>query len=317
MNGYLSGGPVALPDARTSSLDELRAWFESRLSSAIPPEFAEPRALHAAMRYACDLGKRIRPLICLASAAACGGDLEEALPAAIALELIHSYSLVHDDLPALDDDDTRRGRPSVHAKHGEGLALLVGDALLTAAFGTLAAPPGRAAGLGSSVLSAAAGPEGAEWAARRLAVVRELAAGAGSLGMVGGQAMELIASRPAEGGLDSVARYVAEHKTGALFRAACRAGGLAAGASHSQLGTLTLFGATYGLAYQILDDLCDRELDERKPASLNTAFVLGEEVAIGILIQARSAACAALDSKDWTGPTRWLEEIVAFLGNES
>jgi geranylgeranyl diphosphate synthase type II len=293
------------------------------------------------MLFALESGKRVRPLLCLAAAAACGGGLDDAVPAAVALELMHGYSLVHDDLPALDDDDTRRGRPTVHVRYGEALALLVGDALLTAAFGALAAPPDRGGGLGGAVLAVAQTAGGASWAARRLAIARELAAGAGSLGMAGGQAAELIADPPAgadqrrwpspqpdRGGAGSadgggagteerlaVARYVAEHKTGALFRAACRAGGISAGAGPAEMAALTRIGATYGLAYQIHDDINDETRDRAQGRKLNHAVIIGSEAAAALFSQAKSAAESSARVLEWPGSPRWLVEIMSNLGN--
>jgi geranylgeranyl pyrophosphate synthase len=264
------------------------------------------------MAYACESGKRIRPMLCLASAAACGGDLTEAAAPAAALELVHAYSLVHDDLPAMDDDATRRGRPTVHVRFGEALAILAGDALLTLAFGTL--------------------PSGSGDAETGLAMVRELALASGSLGMVGGQAADIAAETSGPAGaagtagvtaastavrdedvaavLESRARYIAEHKTGALFRASCRLGGLAAEAPPSLMGLLTRFGATFGYAYQILDDLGDVARDRERGAVLNFAVLLGPAAAAGMAARALAASCTALEQGPWPGSTRWLQMLI-------
>ena len=221
--------------------------FEAALAAALPAIGTEPRALHEAMRYAVlGSGKRLRPRLCLAAAAAAGGDRRSAFPAGVAVEFLHSYSLVHDDLPCLDNDDLRRGRPTVHKVFGEATALLAGDALQTAAFAVLAPLPG-AAGL-----------------------VAELAAAAGHLGMVGGQAAEL--ETGVDGldlaGLESIHR----RKTGALFRAAVRLGALTAAATPAVLSELTAFADDFGLAYQVVDDLLDSDADDGTP---NFARLLG------------------------------------------
>ncbi len=211
-----------------------------------------PAALSAAMGYSLLApGKRLRPLLVALACEACGGTPEQALPAACAVEMVHTYSLVHDDLPAMDDDDLRRGLPTCHKKYGEALAILAGDALLTLAFEVVAAgyPPRTAA----------------------VSCV-ELAAGAGAVGMVGGQVLDLAAEgrieadRPA----DSVAALEAIHrrKTGALFRAALRLGVHAArgerGADPDALAAADDYAAAFGLAFQVTDDLLDVESTAEK-----------------------------------------------------
>jgi geranylgeranyl diphosphate synthase type II len=195
-----------------------------------------PAELQEAIRYsALGSGKRLRPLMVLLSAQACGGSVEAALPAACAVELIHAYSLVHDDLPAMDDDDLRRGRPTCHKQFGEATAILVGDALQARAFELLAtgiAPPDRAA-----------------------RCVAELGRAAGATALVGGQADDLA-------GLNShatVERLQAIHrrKTGAMFVVSLRLGAIVAGADEHRLDAVTQFGTNIGLAFQIVDDLLD------------------------------------------------------------
>ena len=207
-----------------------------------------PSRLAEAMAYSLLApGKRLRPLLTLLAAEAVGGDPEEALPAACAVEMVHTYSLIHDDLPAMDDDDLRRGLPTCHKKFDEATAILAGDALLTLSFGLLAEsyPPATAA---VSVL--------------------ELAAGAGAAGMVGGQALDLEAESPA--GHDAVRsgcdlETIHRLKTGALFRSALRLGLYAAqcerpgGADLAARGHLDDYAAAFGLAFQVTDDLLDVE----------------------------------------------------------
>src|SRR5262245_19621971 len=198
------------------------------------------------MRYAVlGGGKRLRPVLALASAEAVGGAgaRSKAMPFACALELIHAYSLAHDDLPAMDDDDLRRGRPSLHVRFGEALAILAGDALLTDAIAVMAG-------------AAARGP-GVE---RTLAIVAEVAVAAGARGMVAGQVADLEHERRRRVSLATVAS-IHRRKTGALIRAAVRAGAVSAGADDRELALLTTYGEAVGLAFQIADDILDETAD--------------------------------------------------------
>jgi geranylgeranyl diphosphate synthase type II len=220
-----------------------RTLVEAHLDAALRPGAGCPATLLEAMHYSLLApGKRLRPLLVLLAAEACGGSDAVALPAAGAVEMIHTYSLIHDDLPAMDDDDLRRGLPTCHKKFGEALAILAGDALLTLAFQVLAEgyPPATAA-----------------------ACCRELARGAGACGMVGGQVDDLAWEK--RGG--SLADLEALHarKTGALFRACLRLGALAAqgeqpgGPDPALFEALDGYGRCFGLAFQITDDLLDVE----------------------------------------------------------
>jgi geranylgeranyl diphosphate synthase type II len=185
-------------------------------------------------------GKRLRPTMVLLAAEACGGELETALPAACAVEMVHAYSLVHDDLPAMDDDDLRRGRPTCHVKFGEALAILAGDALLTLAFEVLAREVKPEALAGRCCL--------------------ELARAAGAAALVGGQADDL-AAEESGGDLNSL-EAIHRRKTGAMFLVSLRLGGLCAGADSEQLAALDAYGKAIGLAFQIVDDLLDESGDE-------------------------------------------------------
>jgi len=195
-----------------------------------------PAQLREAIRHSLlGPGKRLRPLLVLMSAEACGCDPSRAMPAACSVEMVHTYSLIHDDLPAMDDDDLRRGRPSCHAKYGEALAILAGDALLARAFELLATriePP--------------------EVAAKCCA---ELSYAAGAAALVGGQVDDL-AAQSSQQGIDQLVR-IHRRKTGAMFRVSLRLGGLAAQASNEQLVALETYGEKLGLAFQIVDDLLD------------------------------------------------------------
>jgi geranylgeranyl diphosphate synthase type II len=220
---------------------ERRTLVDAALDRRLPPADEPPPTIHEAMRYSVFAGgKRLRPMLALFGCEAVGGKLEDAMPAAVALELIHTYSLVHDDLPAMDDDDFRRGRPTCHKVYGEAVAVLAGDALLTHAFQVLADP------------TATDVP-----AARRLQIVAEISAAAGSLGMVGGQTMDIQAEGKA---LDPTALLTLHSKkTGALLRASLRVGGLAGGADDAAMARLTRYGERLGLAFQIVDDILDIE----------------------------------------------------------
>jgi geranylgeranyl diphosphate synthase type II len=211
------------------------------LERCIPPSpHADP--LNQAMRYSLfSAGKRIRPILAVASAEAVGGEVAAALPFACALEMIHTYSLIHDDLPAMDDDALRRGKPSNHVVFGEGIAILAGDALLTEAFRVMA--------------EAAAKPGVAQ--SRALQALVEVAHAAGARGMVAGQAADM----NAEGTVVDLPTVELIHirKTGSLIRAAVRSGALLGGARVDQLRRLTRYGELLGLAFQIVDDILDAE----------------------------------------------------------
>lgn len=219
----------------------LRAWAErseSVLASRLPDPAQEPRRLHEAMRYASlGGGKRMRPLLVYASGFACGAPEEVLDHAAASVELIHAYSLVHDDLPAMDDDSLRRGRPTVHVAFDEATAILAGDALQALAFEVLAQAPAEA-----SV---------------RVELLTTLARASGVAGMCGGQALDIAVT----GNGQSLPQLERMHalKTGALIRAAVRLGGLCAGADSGVLAVLDRFAAALGLAFQIRDDLLDIE----------------------------------------------------------
>ena len=223
--------PFDLPaylEARARRIDDL-------LEARLPAAAVRPTVLHQAMRHAVLAGgKRLRPVLCLAAAEACGGAAEAALLPGAALELLHTYTLVHDDLPAMDDDDLRRGRPTAHIAFGEANAILAGDALLTLAFGWLAecpAPP--------------------PW--RPTDLIAELARAGGHAGVIAGQVEDL-----ASEGVTPTAeqlQYIHTHKTGDLLVAAVRMGAMAAGADAAAVERLTRYGQTAGLAFQIADDI--------------------------------------------------------------
>ena len=238
-------------------LTEVASRFEPYLDAVVPAASAPPTRLHAAMRHLLfPGGKRLRPAFALAACRAAGAPQEHALPMAAAAELVHSYSLVHDDLPCMDDDRERRGRPTVHVAFDEETAVLAGDALQALAF---------------EVLAAAAPERGAEAVA---AAIRELAAAAGSRGLVGGQSDDLAF---AVGGEDEAARVESVHlrKSAALISASVVGGALLGGVAPERLAPLRKFGEEVGVAFQIADDLLDAEDEEA--ASL--VRVLGAQAA--------------------------------------
>ena len=221
-------------------LHEQQKLVELVLDRCVPAESTPPEVIHRAMRYSLFAGgKRIRPILCIEAARAVSDDAGGVENAACALELVHTYSLIHDDLPALDNDDLRRGKPTCHKVFGEAMAILAGDGLLTLAFQVLT------------------GLEGVE-DARKARMALELAVAAGTPhGMVGGQVADL----EGEGKPPTAALLETIHraKTGALIRAALRIGAIYAGASDDQLGALSRYGEHIGLAFQIVDDLLDVE----------------------------------------------------------
>lgn len=228
-----------------AEMNARKALIETALEKYMPPSDVMPPAIHEAMRYAVfNGGKRLRPILVIEGARAAGGDIELALPAACAIEMIHSYSLVHDDLPAMDDDDLRRGKPTCHIVYGEAMAILAGDALLTGAFELLAD------------MKAASAIE----PLNSLKVVCEIAKAAGSQGMIAGQVVDL----DSEGKLinEQTLRYMHRNKTGALIRASLVSGALLFGASDEVLQALGSYADHFGLAFQITDDILDVEGDQ-------------------------------------------------------
>jgi geranylgeranyl diphosphate synthase type II len=223
---------------------DLQAYLSARqkevdraLNGFLPKASARPATIHRAMRYSLFAGgKRLRPILCLAAAEACGGLTKSALPLACALECIHTYSLIHDDLPSMDNDDFRRGRATCHKVFGDGIAVLAGDALLTIAFEIAA--------------------EAAPWPRYDLrAIFREISVTAGSRRLIAGQVADL------EGEGKRIdrrqLRYIHENKTAALLTTSVRLGAMSANATPPQLGAISDFGRALGLAFQVIDDILD------------------------------------------------------------
>src|SRR5580765_4319188 len=212
---------------------EVNEW----LDRLVPSETTPPQQLHRAMRYSLLAGgKRLRPALVLASGEALGADTDDLMPAACAIEMIHTYSLIHDDLPAMDDDDLRRGRPTCHKAFGEAVAILAGDALQTKAY---------------EVLSRLKCP-----AEARVRIIEEIARGTGTVdGMIGGQVVDLEAEHTQP--TAEMLEYIHRSKTAALITASLVSGGLYANAKDSEVARLRKFGMGIGLAFQIVDDILD------------------------------------------------------------
>ena len=277
---------------------------DARLEQLLPPPSQRPESLHRAMRHSVFAGgKRIRPTLCLEAAAAVRPEeAEQALDVGCALEMIHTYSLIHDDLPALDNDDVRRGQPTCHKAFGEATAILAGDALLTLAFEVLARY----------------GPPAAE---RRAAILADVSQAAGTLdGMIGGQVVDLESERrPVDA---ATVEYIHRSKTGALIRAAVRSGALAAGAPEDQLAALSEYGAQLGLAFQIVDDILDVEGSSQKlgkTAGKDATQQKATYPAVHGLARSRELATTriqkAVAAVEALGPQgRWLREIALYVG---
>jgi geranylgeranyl pyrophosphate synthase len=247
--------PASAPAELAAFLEEARVVVDAELDRRLRVTGGDdPGRLAEAMHYAATgPGKRLRPALVLAAAEACGGTRAAALPAAAAIEMLHAYTLVHDDLPAMDDDVERRGRPTVHVAFGEAIAILAGDGLLTEAFGTLAE----------------LGPRAAD-------AVRVLARRAGVRELLGGQAIDLTTPRESLRDLAAIERMHAA-KTGALFAAAAELGAIAAGADAATCESLGHYGLAIGIAFQHADDRDDAELTEHAAAAAQRMRTLCSE----------------------------------------
>ncbi len=290
-------------------LNARRAVVDATLDQNLPPATTNPPLIHEAMRYAVlGGGKRIRPIVAIAAAEACGADVTPLLTHLCALELIHTYSLVHDDLPPLDNDDYRRGRKTTHIIYGEAMGILTGDALLTEAFSWLARPiPGADA-------------------AMQLQAIAEVSAAIDSTGMIGGQVADIVAERSQDATDDHDAllqelHFIHRNKTGKLFTASVVLGGLLAAATDEQLAALRRYADSLGLAFQIVDDLLDIE-----ESSATLGKTAGKDIAQGkltwpALLGVESAraevgrllADAVANADMITGPVNYLAQIARFI----
>jgi len=278
------------------------ATVERALERLVPREDAYPSVIHRAMRYSLFAGgKRLRPVLALAAAEAVGGDPEAIMPAACALELIHTYSLIHDDLPAMDDDDLRRGKPTSHRVFGEAVAILAGDALLTLAFELFAR-------CGDALP-----------AERVTRVIAEVAQAIGTAGLIGGQVVDTLSSSDEID--EKTLEYIHRHKTGALFRVSVRTGAILSGADDGRMDALTAYAENLGLAFQITDDILDEEGDtntlgkntgsDRKNKKATYPALFGRGCARE---KARCAAAAAVEALDaFGGEAAFLRALVEFV----
>ena len=233
-------------------LKQRQTLINRALERTLPPPHSVPGRIHEAMRYSVlGEGKRIRPVLALAACEAAGGKTSDALHAACALELIHAYSLVHDDLPAMDDDDFRRGKPSCHKKFGEALGILTGDALLTYAFNLLTRANKTA------VNGEASSSRSHHGASIHLRVIREVTEAVGTEGMVGGQVADV--SIPGAKRDSRAMEFINTRKTGALISGSVRVGALLGRASPTVYSALRRYGDRVGLVFQLVDDLLDKD----------------------------------------------------------
>lgn len=281
-------------------MKEQASFVDEALDQLLPAKEAYPPIIYEAMRYSLfSGGKRLRPILVLAAAEAVGGDPKQCIDAACALEMIHTYSLVHDDLPAMDDDDYRRGRLTCHKVYGDDIAILAGDALLTLAFQVLAEMKGV--------------PD------KILEVIKEISIAAGTMGMIGGQVVDMESEHKR---IDAeTLKYIHASKTGALYRAALRAGGILGGAGQDELNALTTYAENLGLAFQITDDILDIEGDEKilgKPVGSDIRNEKSTYPSLYGLEQAKFMAREAVEKAngalDIFGDRAWLlKEICLYL----
>ncbi len=284
-------------------------WSERRelIEEALKKELHEGRELDATLTKSMEYslmagGKRLRPILLMAAADACGKDGRAFITSACALEMIHTYSLIHDDLPAMDDDNLRRGKPTNHVKFGAGMATLAGDGLLTMAFEVLT----REKNVRPETI---------------LSVIREISVAAGTSGMVGGQAIDL----ESEGRRIDLTCLRRMHmgKTGALFRAALRIGAILAGASEKELAALTQYAEAFGLAFQITDDILDvtgSEAEIGKPVGSDRRNEKSTYVTLTSLARAQELADEAIESalsavEIFGEKASFLQDLVRFLSH--
>ncbi|MGI5837623.1 MAG: polyprenyl synthetase family protein [Chloroflexota bacterium] len=267
-------------DALSAYLQSKRRLVDWSLDRYLPKPATEPRVIHECMRYSTSGGKRLRPILAIAVAEMLSCDVGKVLPTCVALELIHTHSLILDDLPCMDDDDQRRGKPASHIMYGESVALLAADALLNLAISMLGANH-RLAGLSPKIA---------------LEIIREVGEAVGTEGVIAGQAADL--SYCAAEGDGSLLKRIHINKTACLFRLSARAGALVAEASPHQLGAISIFSENLGLAFQIVDDILDQrqnQIDQKngrgKP---NYAVTCGIDVSRAAAIDVTEKATQAL-----------------------
>jgi geranylgeranyl diphosphate synthase type II len=282
-------------------LSERGKAVDAALNRALPKATVKPATIHKAMRYSLFAGgKRMRPILAVAAAEACGGKIEAALPAACAVECVHTYSLIHDDLPCMDDDDMRRGRPTSHKVFGEGIAVLAGDALVTQAFEILAHAK-----------------ETSRYKIRDL--ILELSHAAGSLKLIAGQVADL--EGEGKKSTRKELRFIHECKTAAMIETSLRLGAMSANATPAKLEALTTFGRSLGLAFQVIDDILDITQTSEKLGKSAGKDVAAQKTTYPALIgleaarkEAQSLTAAAHAALKPFGPkAKTLHEIADYL----
>jgi len=291
-----------------SELGKRTIIVNEALERLLPPVETYPRIIHEAVRYSLFAGgKRLRPVLALASAEILGGSQRDILPAACALELIHTYSLIHDDLPAMDNDDLRRGMPTCHKKYGEAMAILAGDALLTMAFELITLCPV------TDVITPAS----------LITVITEISRASGTAGLVGGQVVDIMStsSKVDEETLD----YIHRCKTGAMYRASVRTGAILSGAGQRDLDNLTGYAEHLGMAFQIADDILDIVGDEKNIGKPVKSDIKNDKATYPAMYgieeagrMARDQMEKALSSIDGYGEKAdFLRELVKFVVNRN
>ncbi len=290
----------------STELKRLVTRVEHGLDRHVPRADTRPARLHAAMRYSLEAGgKRLRPVLTLATAGLFGVNEDRALPAAVALECIHTYSLIHDDLPCMDNDDLRRGRPTAHKAFDEATALLAGDALLTHAFALLAT-----AYAGEPVLARA--------------LIGELAEAAGSRRLIGGQMEDLLAEKKADATADEL-EFIHLNKTAAMIEAALVMGGLTGGATEQACDALRRAGRHLGLAFQIIDDVLDATADTatlgktagKDAKAGKTTYVKLHGLDAARRIAADHTATARKEIAALPGDTAFLDALIASMASRT
>ena len=301
----MAAGTETTAPGIASYLAKRREQVDAALERLLPGPDAWPSALHRAIRHSVFAGgKRLRPILCLAAAEVLGTRNEDVLEPACGLEMIHTYSLIHDDLPALDNDDLRRGVPTCHVVFGEATAILAGDALLTHGLGVFALYP-----------------QGERFAASKIRVLETVVEAIGTRGMIGGQAADLEAEKEAAPTAELLA-LIHENKTGKLMRASLLSGAILAGADRETLDRVDLYGRRIGLAFQIKDDLLDVESDaatlvkaSHKDAAAGKATfpgIWGIERSRQLLAENVAAAVAAASALPGGGGV--LPDLARFVG---
>lgn len=285
-------------------LTQRKSLIDEALDQYLPKEDEYPPLIHQAMRYSLMAGgKRIRPILTLASSEAVGGKIDEVLPAACAIELIHTYSLIHDDLPSLDNDDLRRGKPTNHKKFGEAIAILTGDALLTYAFELIATKTKE-----KSLIPC---------------IIKEIASSSGTMGMIGGQVVDVLSEGKS---VDSpTLEYIHTHKTGTLIRACLKVGCILGGGSKEELKRLSKFGNYIGLAFQIADDILDLTGNEKEMGKKKGSDLVSKKItypAIYGLDESRRKTKDLIDTAisllgNFNQKAAPLKEIAMFIGERS